>query len=410
MHIAVAPRCNISCKYCIRKFDCVNESRPGVSSTVLNPEEALARFKVTRDHLDTLTVVGIAGPGDALANRDAVLETFRLIRKEDPRITFCLATNGLLLPRFISELVEAGVSHITVTVNAVDPKIGAQIYAHAVIDGVAYSSEQGAGLLISNQLRGIELAVERGLCVKVNTVLIPGVNDHHAEEVARTAARLGATCQNVTGMIPVPGSAFEHMPAMTPEKLDAARTACAKHLRQIYHCRQCRADAIGLLGNDLSATIDRLCRELATTKRIAVATRGGTLVDTHFGHAERFLVFDVDESSASFRESRTVTRYCEGANVCEGLAEKDDEGKSLPDGLSILEDCHAVLCTRIGPGPAHLLAEQGIRAFDASRKHAPTIREACSFGEIDSALRAAYATLCAKTAQTLTSDACAPSP
>ena len=40
MHIPVAPRCNISCNYCNRKFDCLNESRPGVTSEVLTPEEA----------------------------------------------------------------------------------------------------------------------------------------------------------------------------------------------------------------------------------------------------------------------------------------------------------------------------------------------------------------------------------
>jgi TonB family protein len=43
MHLAVAPRCNIQCKYCVRDFDCVNESRPGVTSQVLTPQEALSR-------------------------------------------------------------------------------------------------------------------------------------------------------------------------------------------------------------------------------------------------------------------------------------------------------------------------------------------------------------------------------
>ncbi|MGE5894530.1 MAG: nitrogenase cofactor biosynthesis protein NifB, partial [bacterium] len=35
IHLPVAPACNIQCRYCIRKFDCANESRPGVTSTVL---------------------------------------------------------------------------------------------------------------------------------------------------------------------------------------------------------------------------------------------------------------------------------------------------------------------------------------------------------------------------------------
>ena len=35
MHVAVAPACNIQCNYCNRKFDCANESRPGVVSELL---------------------------------------------------------------------------------------------------------------------------------------------------------------------------------------------------------------------------------------------------------------------------------------------------------------------------------------------------------------------------------------
>ncbi len=41
MHLPVAPKCNIQCNYCNRKFDCVNESRPGVTSAVLTPRQAV---------------------------------------------------------------------------------------------------------------------------------------------------------------------------------------------------------------------------------------------------------------------------------------------------------------------------------------------------------------------------------
>ena len=41
MHVAVAPACNIQCNYCNRKYDCANESRPGVVSEKLTPEQAM---------------------------------------------------------------------------------------------------------------------------------------------------------------------------------------------------------------------------------------------------------------------------------------------------------------------------------------------------------------------------------
>jgi nitrogen fixation protein NifB len=68
IHLAVAPACNIQCRYCERKYDCANESRPGVSSTVLDPFEAVERVEAFVERNDRVSVVGIAGPGDPLAN------------------------------------------------------------------------------------------------------------------------------------------------------------------------------------------------------------------------------------------------------------------------------------------------------------------------------------------------------
>ena len=45
IHLPVAPRCNIRCGYCDRRYDCANESRPGVTSEVISPEAALDRVE-----------------------------------------------------------------------------------------------------------------------------------------------------------------------------------------------------------------------------------------------------------------------------------------------------------------------------------------------------------------------------
>ena len=63
MHVPVAPRCNIQCNYCNRKYDCCNESRPGVTSEVLSPEQAADKVAYVRERIPNLSVVGIAGPG-----------------------------------------------------------------------------------------------------------------------------------------------------------------------------------------------------------------------------------------------------------------------------------------------------------------------------------------------------------
>ncbi|MDV7391825.1 hypothetical protein RZS08_10745, partial [Arthrospira platensis SPKY1] len=67
VHLPVAPACNIQCNYCNRKFDCVNESRPGVTSSVLSPGQALVYVQKIMEMRNDITVVGIAGPGDPFA-------------------------------------------------------------------------------------------------------------------------------------------------------------------------------------------------------------------------------------------------------------------------------------------------------------------------------------------------------
>lgn len=252
LHLPVAPRCNISCNYCNRKFDCVNESRPGVTSRILTPEEALERFKIVREKLPNLSVVGIAGPGDASADWDNTKRTLTLIRKEDQDITFCFSTNGLVLPEYIEEIVELAVHHVTVTVNAIHPAVGASIYKNIHYRGQVWRGIEGARILIHNQLQSIAKLVENDVLVKVNTVMIQGVNDHHIPEVVKKVKDLGAFTSNIMPLIPVQGSAFEDFQPTSEEKLKEMRKQCGQHLQQMLHCKQCRADAVGMLGQDCS--------------------------------------------------------------------------------------------------------------------------------------------------------------
>ena len=69
-HLPVAPKCNVQCNYCIRKFDCVNESRPGFTSEILKPKQALEKVKEIISQYHFIKVVGIAGPGDPLDNEE----------------------------------------------------------------------------------------------------------------------------------------------------------------------------------------------------------------------------------------------------------------------------------------------------------------------------------------------------
>ncbi len=252
IHLPVAPRCNIQCNYCYRKFDCMNESRPGVVSKILTPKEAVNRYLEYKDTLSNLTVVGIAGPGDALANFDEVRETIKRIRDIDEDITFCLSTNGLMLPLYASHLISLGVTHVTVTINTVDVETGAKIYGYITYLGKIYTGIKGATILLQNQLAGIRYLSSMGIVVKVNIVLLKGINENEIKDIVQTVGECGCNITNIMKHIPVKESIFGSLESVSMEEHNHIRKECENILPQMYHCKQCRADAVGTLNHDLS--------------------------------------------------------------------------------------------------------------------------------------------------------------
>jgi MoaA/NifB/PqqE/SkfB family radical SAM enzyme len=390
IHLPVAPRCNIRCLYCNRKYDCVNESRPGVTAAVLSPSQALARYVETKRLLPNLAVAGIAGPGDALANPEATFEAFRLLREEDPQVEFCLSTNGLAVAEHIGAIRDAGVRHVTVTVNTRRLATASFLYPWVNDRGVVLRGEEGAALLLSRQEEALEALREIGATVKVNTICIPGVNDDEVEEVARFARGKGASLLNVMPFIPTPGTFFESFSMVSREALDRIRDRAAAILPQMRHCRQCRADAVGNVLSEKPVFFDRArgMREMTegflpptgetsggATAKVAVASSNGVSVDLHFGHAEEFLVYEASGDGAiRFLERRKADRYCSGAEGC------PDGASRMERVLSTLADCSAVVALRIGDGPRQALERRGIRAFlhcfrveEAIRECAPIV-------------------------------------
>jgi nitrogen fixation protein NifB len=129
MHVAVAPACNIQCNYCNRKYDCANESRPGVVSEKLTAEQAVRKVLAVAAEIPQLSVVGIAGPGDSLAaGAKQTIQTFEQLSQLAPDIKLCLSTNGLALPDYVDRLKGLNIDHVTITINMVDPEVGQHIY------------------------------------------------------------------------------------------------------------------------------------------------------------------------------------------------------------------------------------------------------------------------------------------
>lgn len=378
VHLPVAPRCNIQCKFCNRKFDCVNETRPGVTSAVLSPGQAMVYLEEVFAKKGNIAVVGIAGPGDPFANSEETLETLARVRARFPEVLLCVATNGLNLTPYLDELQRLKVSHVTVTVNAVDPAIGARIYSWMRVGKRVVRAQEGAEVLLSRQIEAIKGLKQRGIMVKVNSIIIPGINDAHIETVARRMAELEVDLFNAMPYYPNAGSDFEHLAEPDKVSVEMIRGQAAAHVKQMRHCTRCRADAVGLLGEspdeELMNTLTA-CRRLEVnkpqTKRVsprpcvAVASMEGVLVNQHLGEAEKLLVYGEKDGRVQLLEARDTPAKGGGMQRWEQLAEA-------------LSDCSTLLVSGAGANPQQVLSQAGIEVLEIE-------------GLIEEAVRAVFA-------------------
>jgi len=362
VHLPVAPRCNIQCNFCNRKFDCMNESRPGVTSNVLKPQQAVDYLSEIVAQRPEIKVMGIAGPGDPFANPVETMETLRLTREAFPEMMLCLASNGLAIGPYIDELAELKVSHVTITITAVDPKIGAKIYAWIRDGRSPIRGEEAARILIERQLDAVKRLKAAGIIVKVNAILVPGINDTHIPEIAKVVGEMGVDIMNCMPLVPVAGAVFEELPAPDATMIARVRLQSGLHVEQMIHCARCRADAVGFIDEKMSSeqmeTLTRFARSSLSGGKerpyVAVASREGALVNMHLGEAAGILIFQKDETTASgfkFVEIRTAPAPGGASARWTDLAD-------------LLSDCRAFLVNAAGPSPKNAMEARGIEIVE----------------------------------------------
>ena len=377
VHLPVAPRCNVQCRFCDRKFDCTNESRPGVTSRVLSPMDALDYLNRIRAKLPSLAVVGIAGPGDPFANPVETMQTLRLVRAAHPDLRLCVATNGLELPPHVDELADLQVSHVTVTVNAVDPEIGEKVYAFVRDGKRSLNGLEGATLLLERQLDGIARLKALGVTVKINTLILPEINASHIPAVAERMRSLGVDIMNCMPLQLNDQATARGWREPTASEVAMAKGLAGQLLPQMNHCSHCRADAAGLLGQDQgtellaawAAGVDSdeesaaaCCSgqpaagrepeaaatvEDAARPYIAVASREGFLVSAHLGEVRSLRIYGLGEHGPELLEERPAPPPGGGMARWSELAET-------------LKDCHAIAVNGVGGSPKATLEGAGL--------------------------------------------------
>jgi len=359
VHLPVADKCNVQCNFCNRKYDCANESRPGVTSSLLEPLQAVEYLDMVLKRESRITVAGIAGPGDPFANPERTMETLRLIRERFPALILCVASNGLNISPYVSELAALQVSHLTITLNALDPVIGSQIYAWVRHNRRMFRGIEAARILLDRQLDGIARLKEAGITVKINTIVIPGVNDDHVLDIALKVSELKADVLNCMPLFPVAETPFGILPEPSKEMIQKIRKGAAHFIPQMYHCTRCRSDAVGLLGQDRAAEFSGCLNQAAAGPThpaqrrpcVAVASWEGVLVNQHLGEATHLWIYKRTDAGYEFLEERATPPAGTGSQRWVDLA-------------GVLSDVSTLLVAGIGAAPNEVLASQGIAVVE----------------------------------------------
>ena len=359
VHLPVAPKCNIQCNYCDRQYDCVNESRPGVTSALLSPMQSVEYIKAIEGKIDNLAVVGIAGPGDPFANPRETMTTLRNISKEFPNKILCLSSNGLQIEPYIDELAGMNVAHVTITINGIDPEILAKIYSWVRVDNKIYRGVEGAKVLLERQLSAIKKLKEKGMVVKINTIVLPGINDHHIEELAKNMGELGCDLMNCIPVYPNKNTKFEDIEKPSADLMKDIREKVGQYIKPMTHCARCRADAAGLLGDDNQEAMS-LLQEIASKPvypedrpYVAVTTHEGIFVNQHLGEACQLYIFKETPNGYHLVEQRLAPEPGTGEVRWLELSRK-------------LRDCRAILVAGIGPNPEEILKNTGVQVVQMS--------------------------------------------
>ncbi|THB79609.1 MAG: nitrogenase cofactor biosynthesis protein NifB [Desulfobacteraceae bacterium] len=373
VHLPVAPRCNIQCNFCNRKFDCVNESRPGVSSTLLKPFQAMNYLEDVMAFHPNTSVVGIAGPGDPFANPEQTLTTLEMVKEKYPEMLLCVASNGLGLPDWLKELKQLEVSHVSITVNAVDPAIGEKIYAWVRYGKRSLPPAEGARILMDRQMESIKGLKALGIIVKVNAIVLPGINDHHIGDIAEKMAALNVDLLNCMPYFPNAGSNFSHISEPDPDLMSKVRQTAEGFVPQMHHCTRCRADAVGRLGDEPNLELmqrmldhasdpepspvdpepDTAGKGLLLPSRVAVATHEGMLVNQHLGEAAQLQIYDIDDDEPVHVDNRPTPEP--GSQDLRWLALADS-----------IKDCQMLLVSGIGEVPRNILSKKGIDILEVN--------------------------------------------
>lgn len=334
IELPVAPRANSRIR-----FAATDESRQPLS-----PEQALILLAELLDKGERVDGVTIAGPGDPLADSASTYSILELVRSRYLEMALGVTTLGLGGSDAAAQLVKAGVSHVTLLVDAVDPEVMRKLYAWIRPGSRTISLPAATEVLLAEQRAAVRAFALAGCRVGIRTTIYPGYNDTHVVEMARTMAELGAHFMIVAPYEPQSGEeALLERPGC--KVMAGIRDQVAQYLPLVLIPEKIVAEQ-GRKGSGGASAY--LPKPSSARPNVAVVSQSGMEVDLHLGHAATALIYGPREDGlACLLGTRELPAPGAGAARWERLAET-------------LKDCFVLLAAGAGESPRKVLADQGI--------------------------------------------------
>lgn len=170
LRVSLTDRCNLRCQYCMPPEGL--EWMP--HSEALSDEEII---RLVRIGIELLGIESVRFTGGEPLLRRGLAGIISATKAVNSAIETSLTTNGLGLKHTAKTLAQAGLDRLNVSLDSLDPKIYEQITLrdrhHDVIDGLEAARDAGMNP------------------IKINAVLLRGINDHEAPSLVRWAMAEG---------------------------------------------------------------------------------------------------------------------------------------------------------------------------------------------------------------------------
>lgn len=354
---------------------------PPDPATAIDPADVLRYVGAARRTRRGPLFAQFEGPGDPLASPAHVLRALALLREHDPDVMTGLVIDGPLLAEYLDELVDLGLHHVVLRMDAASVRTAWRVYGRILYRGELIVGPDAGRLVLEEGRRALRLLAANRIPTAIRFTAIPTVNLRDLPAIAALAAAEGVERVDVVPHRPVARAPLARAGAPAPGELEMCREIVAGAYASAAALSDLDTDlprapgalawfADGRLVDVALADLDRVDvmsilpdpfrdelpeGEILPPRRsivIGVATSDGAFVDRSLIDAAQLHVFAVSKDEIRLLGTRSLPL---------GILRRRD-GVGVPaEFLEAVAGCRAIVATRFTKRAATLLDAVGIR-------------------------------------------------